>query len=160
FVREKLLQHGAWNSQIDDAMVAIHLRRDGRVQRKPDAEFFSEGLHTRIIEHILAHQRNRNPDAEALSFQKTNGFDRPAERAGNLRDQIVNFGTVRVDADLDVLHAEFLDALGSLFTDQNSVRLQLHREQERPRVLNDFEEVGPEHDLSAADREMERAGFG
>src|SRR5262249_54884068 len=44
--------------------------------------------------------------------------------------------------------------------DQDAVRLDLHGKQELPRVLQDIEEVRPQKDLAAADREEEDTGLG
>src|SRR5271170_4761891 len=67
----------------------------------------------------------------------------------------MNLGTVRVDADLHLLDAQFANAPGFRLADHNAIGLDLDVEQQPARMFHDFEEVAAHEHFAAAKSEEE-----
>ncbi len=72
FVVENLFQCGRGDTHGNNGMIAIHLRRDRRVNCDAHTQFGGQGLHSRIIARVLAHQDVGNDDSQPLRFQEAN----------------------------------------------------------------------------------------
>ena len=124
------------------------------------AEFGGQFLHSGMIGGIHGHQHVGDGHLQPLFAQEANGLDGSLERVRQLGDGIVNFGTMRVDADLDGVHVQFADSPRFPFVDHDRVGLDLDVEQETPGVLDQFKEVAAHKDLAAAEGEKENARLG
>ena len=72
----------------------------------------------------------------------------------------MNFGTVRVNADLHLLHAQLANSPGFRLADHHSVGLYFDVEQQTARMFHDFEEIAAHQDFAAAKRKKENSGVG
>src|ERR1700694_2273158 len=77
-----------------------------------------------------------------------------------LGDGIVNFGTMRVNADLNRVHAQFADSPRFLFVDHHRVGFDLDVEHEAPGVFDNLKEVAAQKHLAAAESDKKNAGPG
>src|SRR3984893_4463573 len=77
-----------------------------------------------------------------------------------LGDGIVNFGTMRVNADLNRVYAQFADSPSFLFVDHHRVGFDLDVEHETPRVFDNLKEIAAQKHLAAAEGDKENAGLG
>ena len=72
----------------------------------------------------------------------------------------MNFFAMRIQADLYLLDVEFAEATRLFFANEDRVGLELDVEAESAGVLDDFEAVGANQRLAAADGQEEHAGCG
>ena len=80
----------------------------------PAPDFRGQLLHAGIVESRLLHQDVGHRDLEPLRDHETNRVERAIERSLNLRDRVVNLGTMGVDADLHGLDAKLSNQRGFL----------------------------------------------
>src|SRR5580704_13677627 len=98
----------------------------------------------------MNHQHIRHDDVYAVRPQPAYGFDRLAKRTRELRNGVMYFGDVRVNADLHRFHAQSLDAVGFLLPYQDTVGLQLDVESPLAGMLQNLEEIAAHHYFAAA----------
>ena len=113
-----------------------------------------------MIGGIRGHQDIGDGDAQPLFAQEANGLDGALKRMRQLGDGIVNFGAMRIDADLNRIDAQLAKSLRFLLVDHDRVGLDLDVEHEAPRVFDNLKEVAAHKNLAAAERDKENAGFG
>ena len=132
----------------------------GGIDREAGADFVGQRLDGRIVVQVLLHQHVGEGHLHARGLQQPGAGDRALERSGDQGDRVVDFRPMRVDADLHPFDAQRADAPGLRLLDQDGVGLDLDREHQPARVLEDVEQIRPEEDLAAADGEEEDAGGG
>src|SRR5580692_2220527 len=90
-----------------------------------------------------------------MRFEKPYRFDRALQRSRQFSNRIVDFMTMRVDADLHLLHAQLSNALSFRLANHHAVGFQFDVKQQTPRVFDDFEEIAAHQHFSAAKRKKE-----
>src|SRR6267143_2805618 len=135
----------------------VHHWCNGGIERVVRAQILREQANTFTVAMVALHQDIGHGNLQALRAQTANGGQRPAQGAMNFRNRIVDFRTVRVDADLNLLDVQLAQAGGLTFAYQQTIRFYLHVKPECAGIRNDFETVRSNKGLSAADSEKEYA---
>src|ERR1700685_1097443 len=71
----------------------------------------------------------------------------------------MHFGPVRINADLNGLHAEIAQSRRLRFANQYGIRLELDAERKRARTLENFKKILPQKDLPTAAGKNKNARF-
>src|ERR1700731_1112456 len=72
----------------------------------------------------------------------------------------MNFGTVGVQAYLDLLDSQFANAPGLRFADHRAIGFHFDVEQQAARVFHDVEEIAAHEDFTTTERQEENSGIG
>ena len=95
--------------------------------RKPWGIGIIDGLFF-VVVHVLPHQNIRHHHAKPTRLQATNGGQAAVQGSGKLHNGVVDFGTVRINADLYLLYSKPAHPIGMIFPNHESIRLDFHVE--------------------------------
>jgi hypothetical protein len=114
--------------------IAIHLRRNRRIECAMNPQFAREGLHFSVVLDIFLHQDVGNRHPQALRLQPPDRLQSSQPGSPNLRNGIMNARAVRIHADLNLFDSEFAKLCGLLLADQQPIGFQFYVEGQLSRV--------------------------
>ena len=93
------------DAQGQNRSIAVHHGRDGGIERVMRIKFGGQFLDSVLIARVHGHQHIGDGDAQTLFAEKAYRGDGAFQGVWELGDRVVNFRTMRIDADLDGVDA-------------------------------------------------------